>query len=66
MKLLTSTATKKVIVSFYNLGEENITKVGAFVMFPTSIIVLFEIYQRFKGHFLNECGVSLKGLTLRL
>ena len=27
-------------------------------MFPTSIMVLFEIHQRFKGHFLNELLVS--------
>ena len=29
-------------------------------MFPTSIIVLFEIHQRFKGQFLNEFRVSFK------
>ena len=33
-------------------------KVRAFVIFPTSIMVLFEIHQRFKGHFLNELCVS--------
>ena len=35
-------------------------KVAAFVIFPTSITVLFEIHQRFKGHFLNELRVSFK------
>ena len=46
---------------FYNLGEENFLKVTAYnVIFPTSITVLFEIHQRFKGHFLTELRVSLK------
>ena len=59
MKILKSTVTEKVIVCFYNLGEENFLKVAAFVIFPTSIMVLFEIHQRFKGHFFNELRVSL-------
>ena len=29
-------------------------------MFPTSIMVLFKIHQRFTGHFLNELRVSFK------
>ena len=32
-------------------------KVVAFVIFPTSIMVLFEIHQGFKGHFLNELHI---------
>ena len=52
---------KKVIVCFFNLGEE-LLKVAAVVIFPTSIMVLFEIYQRFKGHFLNELRVSFNDL----
>ena len=31
---------KKVIVCFYNLGEENFIKVTAFIISPTSIMVL--------------------------
>ena len=48
---------KKVIVSFYNLGEKKLLKVVAFVTFPTSTMVLYEIHQRFKGHVLNEFRV---------
>ena len=29
-------------------------------MFTTSIMLLFELHQRFKGHFLNELRVSFK------
>ena len=58
MKILKSTATKKVIVCFYNLCKK-LLKVAAFVIFTTSIMVLFEIHQRFKGHVLNELRVSL-------
>ena len=50
---------KKVIAFFYNLGEEKV-KVAALVIFPISIMVLLEIHQRFKGHFLNELRVSFK------
>ena len=32
--------------------------VATFVIFPTSIMVLFEIYQRFKDQFLNKMRVS--------
>ena len=59
MKILKNTGTKKVIMYLYNLGEENFLEVAAFVIFPTSIMVLFEIHQRFKGHFLNELRVSI-------
>ena len=60
MKILKSTVTKKVILCFNNLGEENAAKVAVFVIFPISIMVLFEIHQRSKGHFLNELRVSFK------
>ena len=60
MKKLKSIVTKKVIVCFYNLAEENFLKVAAFVIFRTSVMVFFEIHQRVKGHFLNELRVSFK------
>ena len=44
---------------FDNLGEENL-KVAAFVLFPTSIIVLLEIHQSVKGHILKELRVFFK------
>ena len=50
---------KKVILCFYNWGEENL-KLAAFVILPTSMMLLFEIHQRFKGHFLNGLHVSFK------
>ena len=34
-------------------------KVAVFLIFPTSIMVLLEIHQRFKGQFLNELHVSI-------
>ena len=37
-------------------------KVAASVIFPTSVMILFEIHQRFKGHFLNELRVSFKSV----
>ena len=60
MKILNSTVChKKVIVCFFNLGEEKaILKVVVFVMFPISVMVLFEIGQRVKGHLSNELRVS--------
>ena len=54
MEILKSTVTKKVIVELYNLVEENFLNAATFVVFPTSIMVWFEIHQRFKGHFLNK------------
>ena len=66
MKILKSTVTKKVIVYFYNLGEKKLLKVAGFVIFPTSIMVLLEIHQRFKGHFLKELRVSFKKHTADL
>ena len=53
MKIFKSTVTQNVIVYFYNLVKKTLI-VAVFVIFPTSIMVLFEINQRFKGHFLNE------------
>ena len=60
MTILKSTVTEKVIACFNNLGEENSLKVAAFVIFPTSIMVLLEIHQRFKGRYLNELRVTFK------
>ena len=37
---------------FNNLRK--LLKVAAFVIFPTSIKVLFETHQKFSGHFLKE------------
>ena len=34
--------------------KKTFKKIAAFVTFPTSIMVLFEIHQMFKGHFFNE------------
>ena len=58
-KELNNTVAKKVIVSFYNF-EKKLLKIAAFVIFPTSITVFFEIHKRFKGHFLNKLHVSCK------
>ena len=62
MKILKSTTTKKVTVCFYSLGEEKSKekKKTVSVIFPTSIMDLFEFHQRFKGHFLNKLRVSFK------
>ena len=35
-------------------------KVAAFLIFPASIMVLFEIHQRFKVTFLTNCAFPLK------
>ena len=48
MKILKSTIPKKVIVCFYDLGEENFS---SFVILPTSMMVLFEIHRMFNGPF---------------
>ena len=61
-KMLKSTVTKKVIVCFYNFRWRKFLKVAAYVIFPTSIMPLFEIYQRFKGYFFNELRVSFNKL----
>ena len=61
MKKLKSTVTKKVIVCFYNFCEENFWKWQLlYIIFPTSMMVLFEIHQRFKGHLLSKLRVSCK------
>ena len=41
---------------------KKLLKVAAFVLFPTSLMALFEIHQRFKGHFFNELRVSFKAM----
>ena len=42
----------------FKLRWRKLLKVAAFVIFSTSIMVLFEIYQRFKDSFLNKMRVS--------
>ena len=55
MRIIKKHCHKKT-VRFYNFGKENL-KVAAFEILPICIMVLFEIYQSFKGHFLNELCV---------
>ena len=55
MKILKSTVHKKSNCVFLSLGEENFEKQQ---LLQTSIMVLFEIQQRFKGHFFTELCVS--------
>ena len=43
---------------FLQLRWRKLLKVAAFVIFLYSIILLFKIHQKFKGHFLNELRVS--------
>ena len=57
MKIIKKHCHKKVTVYFYNFGEENL-KAAAFVKFPICMMILYEIYQRLKGHFSNELRVS--------
>ena len=57
-KMLKSTVTKKVIVCGENFRWRKFLKLATYVILPTSIMPLFEICQRFKGHFLNELRVS--------
>ena len=45
---------------------KKLLKLGAFVILTTYIMVLFEIHQRFKGHFVNELRVSFKVLDSAL
>ena len=52
-KMLKSTVTKKVIVCFYNFRWRKFLKAAAYVIFLTSIMPLFEIYQRLKGVIAN-------------
>ena len=59
MKILKALSQKNVIV-FLKLKWRKLLKVAVSVIFPSSIMVLFEIHQRFKGHFLNELRVSFK------
>ena len=54
MKKLKSTATKEVIVCFNNLGEKKLLKEAALLIFTTFKMALFEIHQRFKGHFFER------------
>ena len=53
---------KNIIVCFYNLDEEIFKKLQLLQFFQLAIIVLFEIHQRFKGHFFKELRVSFKNI----
>ena len=59
-KWLKSAVTEKSNSVFFQLWRRKLLKVAAFVTFLISIMVLFEICQRFKGHFLKELRVSFK------
>ena len=61
IKILKSTVHKKSNCVFLYLRWRKHLKVAAFVIFPTSIMVLLEIRQRFKDHFFNESRVFFKG-----
>ena len=54
MKILKSTVTKKSNCVFLLVRCKKLLKVAAFLIFSTSIMVLFEIRQMFKDHVLNE------------
>ena len=45
------------------LRSGKLLKVAAVGIFSTPIIVLFEIHQTLKGHFLNELCISFKNLS---
>ena len=45
------------------LRSGKLLKVAVVGIFSTSKIVLFEIHQTFKGHFLNELSISFKNLS---
>ena len=62
MEILKSTVTKKVIVYFDNLGEENFF-CNIFNFHKWFFFRSFKIYQRFKGHFLNKFHVSFNNYS---
>ena len=45
-------------MSTKKLRRRKLLKLAAFVIFPTSIMVLFEIHESFKGHICKELPVS--------
>ena len=45
--------------------KRKLLKVAAFVTFPTFKMDLFEIHQKFKGHFLSKLRLSFKIDSLR-
>ena len=52
--------SKATFEQFEKLRWGKLLKLAAFRIFLTSVMVLFEIHQRFKGHFFNEVRVSFK------
>ena len=63
MKILKRIVTKKINCVFFVYVKKTSLKVAAFVIFPTSVMVLFEIHQKVKGHFLNELCVYFKNFA---
>ena len=51
---------KRSLIRVFSICMTVPLKVAAFVIFSTFIMVLFEIHQRFKGHFLNKLRVAFK------
>ena len=64
MNILKGTVTEKVIVCFYNLGEENFLKVGSFCNISNFNNGFVGNLQRFKGHLLNELRDPFSNLIL--
>ena len=60
MKIIKKLCHKKGNSVFLQQWWRKPLKVAAFETFPISIMVLFEIHQRFKGHFLKELCFSFK------
>ena len=56
MKILKSNVHKKSNSMFLQLRWRKLLKVAAFVIFPTPIMVVFEIHQRFKVTFSTICA----------
>ena len=60
MKTFKKHCYRKTNCVFLKFQGRNLLKVAAFTTFPISIMVSFEIHQRFKSHFLNKLRVSFK------
>ena len=58
VKITKKVCHKRSNCALLQLWWSEVLKVAAFVTFPICIMVLFEIYQSFKGHFLKKLRVS--------
>ena len=58
-KIKNTMSQKKQLFVLISYVKKNLI-VAAFQICPTSIMALFEIHERFKGHFLNELHVFSK------